>query len=69
VVQLLLSRKVLVDAKDRYDSTPLFAAARNGHEKVVEHLLAFVEFNIDSEDGPGSHFILVGGKDREYSNY
>jgi ankyrin repeat protein len=39
-VQLLLYHQCTVDTKDRYSFTPLFAATRNGHEKVVECLLA-----------------------------
>lgn len=40
-------------AQDIYHSTPLFAAVRNGHEMVVELLVAFTKAPIDFKDGLG----------------
>lgn len=53
VLQVLLRHKPAMNVKDRYDSTALFAAVRNGHESVTEQLLALDEPSIDSRDGLG----------------
>lgn len=54
MVKLLLATgKVDVDSKDRRGQTPLFYAAKNGHETVVKLLLATGKVKVDSKDDYG----------------
>jgi len=54
VVKLLLKTgKVDVDSKDMYGQTPLWWAARNGHEAVVKLLLETGKVDVDSKDKEG----------------
>lgn len=39
-VKALLEKGAALEAKSRYGQTPLFFAARNGHEEIVKYLLA-----------------------------
>jgi hypothetical protein len=50
LVQELLRRGANVDSKDRIGRTPLSRAAANGHEAVVQLLLATGQVEIDSKD-------------------
>lgn len=53
VVQLLLLHNAFVNAEDRYHSTPLFAAVRNEHKEVIEHIGALAGSDFDIRDGMG----------------
>lgn len=57
VGQHLLSHGTVVDTMDRYGSTPVFAAVRNGHEMVVACLLGIQGAHVKFEDGFG-HTLL-----------
>jgi ankyrin repeat protein len=65
MVQLLLSRNALANAKDRYHATPLCAAAvSNGHEELVRVLISLAQTATDPEDGLGRILLIVGDKMR-----
>ena len=48
IVRLLLQHGALVNAVDNSDSSPLVAAARNGHLDIVGHLVSNCEWSTDS---------------------
>ncbi|KAJ0413510.1 hypothetical protein BJY00DRAFT_319712 [Aspergillus carlsbadensis] len=48
-VQLLIEHGASVNVKDRWASTPLAVAVRNGHEDVVEHFLGLSSVHADLE--------------------
>ena len=52
VVELLIAKGADVNAKDKYDMTPLHPAAGRGHKEVVELLIAKgADVNAKDEDG------------------
>ena len=52
VVELLIAKDADVNAKDKYDMTPLHPAAGRGHKEVVELLIAGgADVNARDEDG------------------
>ncbi|KAK2612268.1 hypothetical protein QQS21_001694 [Conoideocrella luteorostrata] len=51
IVALFLSHSVSVTIPDAYNAMPIFSAVRNGHEAVVDQLLAAGSYGIDQLDG------------------
>lgn len=66
VVELLLARKVDVNARDKDGGTPLYYAAKYGNKDVVELLLA-KKAEVDAKNNDGETPLYAAASSREYT--
>jgi ankyrin repeat protein len=66
VVEMLLARKVDVNARDKDGGTPLYYAAKYGSKDVVELLLAN-KAEVDAKDNDGRTPLYAAASSRHYT--